>query len=195
MRGIDVDTLAHLYAWVDQECADGLTSGAMVLRPAGRPTRRDLLLGLLQANSLLLLDPAAAHGHLWPDAFRRGLFAQGADRPMDAAQAVALGELQDARRCLVEQWKRVGIQRWSDAAFLGVLGDLTDDAAFAADVEHCLTLLCRGLMADPSGPEAALRTAAQAIVAGATTQPTEAGYRLQRRCDAWLGGGIDDLPC
>ena len=195
LRSIDLDSLTRLYAWVDQECAKGLANGTLVLRPPGRPTRQDLVLGFLLAVNLLRLDPMAARGRQWPDGFSYGTFAQGAGGLSAATQAAALSELQKMRGALVEQWRRVGIQRWSEAAFLGLMGDLADDAAFAADVERCLALVCRELMSDPAGPEAALRTAAQAIDPDAMTPSAQAGYRLQRRCDAWLGGGIDDPPC
>jgi hypothetical protein len=191
---MNAEEITRLYAWADQECADGLANGTLVLRPPGRPTRQDLVLGFLLAISLLRLDPTAARGRQWPDGFSYRTVAQGAGGQSAAAQTAALGEMEKLRRVLVEQWKRVGIQRWSEAAFLGLMGDLADDAAFAADVERSLALVCRELMADPAGPEAALRTAAQSIDPDAMTPSAKAGYRLHRRYDAWLGGGIDDHP-
>jgi hypothetical protein len=194
-RSIDADTLCGLHAWVGQECAAGLASGTMVVRPAGRPGYRDLMRGALQALSLLQLDPTLplpAPGLGLAKAFSPDPRAQSG-RGLQAIEVERLRQLREVRRRLVEQWKRVGVTCWSDAAFLGLLGDLADDPAFADDVVSCTIQACRQMLADPSGPMAALLALATDLQATVMTDENALGYRIQRRDEPWLGGGIDDL--
>jgi hypothetical protein len=49
------------------------------------------------------------------------------------------------------------------------------------------------MLADPSGPMAALLALATDLQATVMTDENALGYRIQRRDEPWLGGGIDDL--
>ena len=193
MHTINADTLDNLYAWVDQELADGLTSGTMVVRPSGRPKRSELLHGFLLANMLRILEPSTIVRHDRSlDVFSQTLRLSAAGAAVIPHHAETIAELTNRRQVLVGQWQRIGLRRWCDAAYLCTLGDLADAAACDADIEHCLRTACSDLLAKHAHPTKAYAEAVAMLDAAERHRRNETGYRIQRRCDPWLGGGIDD---